>query len=116
MKRKQKTQQYRMIETYGEYRQGRMDTQSRGPCIVQRRSIMPALGVNINGRDMTEQYDLQSAQTRLSTVANMRTYRQHLRLVFGNFVLEEEIMGGLELSILAKSLFNGGHKVTVHKA
>ena len=116
MKRKQKAQHYRMMETYGEYIRGRMDIQSRGPCIVQRRSIMLALGVNINGRDMTEQCDLQSAQTRLSTVTNMRTYHQHLRLVFGNFVFEEEIMSSLELSILAKSLFNGGHKVTVHKA
>ena len=54
-------------------------------------------------------------RTILSTVANSGTHHWRVHLLFGNRILEEKIKSSLEFSILAHSLFNGGHKVIVYK-
>ena len=51
----------------------------------------------------------------LSIVDSTGTHHWHVHLLFGDRIFEEKITSGLEFSILAERLFNGSHKVTVHK-
>ena len=54
-------------------------------------------------------------RTILSAVANSSTHHWLVHLLFGNRIFEEKIKSSLEFSILAHSLFNGSHKIIVHK-